>query len=239
MRKRSPAEVKRLVATHPVKSRDTFPTSAHHIHDYLRLVSALGGNPEPLQPELRVGPNEISAFRNKWKLQKATSKIIGVNPGAEYGPAKRWPVDRFVEVLESLAKTHRPTVLIFGGNADRQLASRIESAFTDKSATILNLAGRTSLRELIAGISICDLLLTNDTGPMHLAAAVQTSVIVPFGSTSPELTGPGMPGASGDYLLLGQAPCAPCFLRECPIDFRCMKSIESRDVIKAASAALA
>jgi heptosyltransferase-2 len=81
------------------------------------------------------------------------------------------------------------------------------------------------LRELCVALALCDLVLTNDTGPAHLAAAVGTRVVVPFGSTSPELTGPGLPGESTHKLILGQAPCAPCFLRECPIDFRCMLSI--------------
>jgi heptosyltransferase-2 len=74
-------------------------------------------------------------------------------------------------------------------------------------------------------LSLCDAVLTNDTGPMHLAAAVGAPVVVPFGSTSPELTGPGLPGDDKHRLILGQAPCAPCFRRECPIDFRCMLSI--------------
>ena len=95
---------------------------------------------------------------------------------------------------------------------------------------MLNLIGKTSLRELCILLSICDVVLTNDTGPMHLAAAVGTSVVVPFGSTSPELTGPGLPGEEKHRLILGQAPCAPCFRRECPIDFRCMLSITPEKV---------
>jgi hypothetical protein len=73
--------------------------------------------------------------------------------------------------------------------------------------------------------------------PMHLAAAVGTQVVVPFGSTSPELTGPGLPGLSRHQLILGQAPCAPCFLRECPVDFRCMKSIAVEQIVNAMKSA--
>ena len=96
-----------------------------------------------------------------------------------------------------------------------------------------NLAGQTSLRELMALLKLCRVLLTNDTGPMHVAAALGTPVVVPFGSTSPELTGPGLPGDPRHRLLKSDAPCSPCFLRECPIDFRCLNGIGSDRVVAA------
>jgi heptosyltransferase-2 len=89
----------------------------------------------------------------------------------------------------------------------------------------VDLAGRTNLRELMAVLAECRLLLTNDTGPMHVAAALGVPVVVPFGSTSPELTGPGLPGDPRHRWIRAGAGCAPCFLRECPIDFRCMHGI--------------
>jgi heptosyltransferase-2 len=92
----------------------------------------------------------------------------------------------------------------------------------------------TSLEELCAALKLCRLLLTNDSGPMHVAAALGTPVVVPFGSTSPELTGPGLPGDGRHQLLRANAPCSPCFLRECPIDFRCMNGISVEQVVEAA-----
>jgi heptosyltransferase II len=80
--------------------------------------------------------------------------------------------------------------------------------------------------------------LTNDTGPMHVAAAVGTAVVVPFGSTSPELTGPGEPGDARHSLIKSAVPCSPCFLRECPIDFRCMKGISVESVATAVARTL-
>ena len=97
----------------------------------------------------------------------------------------------------------------------------------------LNLAGQTSLRELMSLLKLCRVLLTNDSGPMHVAAALGTPVVVPFGSTSPELTGPGLPGDPRHRLLKSDAPCSPCFLRECPIDFRCMNGISVERVVEA------
>lgn len=85
----------------------------------------------------------------------------------------------------------------------------------------------------MAALKLCRVLLTNDTGPMHLAAALGVPVVVPFGSTSPELTGPGLPDDPRHHLLKSSVPCAPCFLRECPIDFRCMYSISVEPVVQA------
>jgi heptosyltransferase-2 len=93
------------------------------------------------------------------------------------------------------------------------------------------------LRELAAALKSCRLLLTNDSGPMHLAAAVGTPVVVPFGSTSPEMTGP-LWFAGAQILRAPSIPCSPCFRRECPIDFRCMTGIAPGAVVAAALRAL-
>jgi len=96
----------------------------------------------------------------------------------------------------------------------------------------VNLTGKTTLRELCVLLKLCRVLLTNDSGPMHVAAAVGTPVVVLFGSTSPELTGPGLPGDTRHQLLTANAPCSPCFLRTCPIDFRCMTGISVERVVE-------
>ena len=120
---------------------------------------------------------------------------------------------------------------ILGGPGEVELANRIAEKLQEGSAR--SLAGQTSLRELCASLKACDVVLTNDTGPMHLAAALGTPVVVPFGSTSPELTGPGWPPGTRPEILRGQAPCAPCFRRVCPIDFRCMTSISIDTAVQA------
>ena len=111
---------------------------------------------------------------------------------------------------------------MFGSSNDWKLCDRIAQL---AGASVVNLAGKTSLRELMALLKLCRVLLTNDSGPMHVAAALGTPVVVAFGSTSPELTGPGLPGDPSHHLLKANAPCAPCFRRACPIDFRCMTGI--------------
>jgi heptosyltransferase-2 len=121
--------------------------------------------------------------------------------------------------------------LLFGGANDAEVCDEI-SGQTQEALT-LNLAGKTSLRELMALLKHCRVVLTNDSGPMHVAAAFRTPVVVPFGSTSPELTGPGLPGDPRHALLIAGAPCSPCFRRTCPIDFRCMTGITVGQVVEA------
>ena len=123
--------------------------------------------------------------------------------------------------------------VILGGKADVELSASIADKITHHAPRTTNVSGQTSLRELMALLRLSRVLLTNDTGPMHVAAALGTPVVVPFGSTSPELTGPGLPGDARHRLLKSDAPCAPCFLRECPIDFRCMTSISVERVVQA------
>jgi heptosyltransferase-2 len=212
-RKRSTSEIKTRIAQNT--PRQAFPGDAHHVHNYLRLI------PAPwCPPTLRVQDDEIAAVRKRLPNQTIW---LGLNPGAEYGPAKRWPIERFTEAANRLHQKLGCGWILFGGPNDALLTSQIAAAC---SGPAVDLAGKTTLRELCALFRCCKAVLTNDTGPMHLAAAVGVPVIVPFGSTSPELTGPPH-GA-----IVGNVPCAPCFRRECPIDFRCMLSIEVDQMVQ-------
>jgi heptosyltransferase-2 len=235
MHKRSVAEIRQLIAapeTENLKLK-TKNFSSHQIHDFLYLAAALDANPEPLAPKLFVAPEEVAAVKAKFHLADVSGPILGLNPGAEYGPAKRWPVENFITAAREIQKRTHCTWLLLGGEPDRVLATEIQSAIGNRQSPMLNLAGQTSLRELCALLKLCRVLLTNDTGPMHVAAALDTPVVVPFGSTSAELTGPGLPGDPRHRLLPSDAPCSPCFLRECPIDFRCMKGIRVERVVEA------
>lgn len=238
MHKRSVTEINALVsgtlARLPSVNLDP---RAHHIHQYLQLTAELGANPAPLAPRLGVTDAEVAAVRERFKLGSETL-WLGLNAGAEYGPAKRWPLDRFVAAAREIQARTGCGWILFGGKADAQLAVEIEVQVRNPKFEIRNLAGQTSLRELCAASKLCHVLLTNDTGPMHVAAAVGTPVVVPFGSTSSELTGPGLPGDTRHRLIQSDAPCSPCFLRECPIDFRCMKQITPDRVVAAVIAAL-
>lgn len=232
MHKRSPAEIRSLIANASPPARETIPASAHQIHEYLELVAALGASSEPISPCLEVTQEEISQAFTKFEIPKG-QLILGLNCGAEYGPAKRWPIENFIAAAREIQQRTGCTCLLFGGQADRVLTSQVVEGLRDSPCMVHNLAGRTSLRELMALLKGCRIVLTNDTGPMHLAAAVGTPVVVPFGSTSPELTAPGLPGDTRHRLLRSDAVCSPCFLRECPIDFRCMRGITVQRVVEA------
>jgi heptosyltransferase-2 len=226
-------KIRELLAADVNQRRMPIAPLAHQIHEYLHLAAALGANPQPLPPQLAVTLAEIAAAKEKFGLGKNSQPIMGLNPGAEYGPAKRWPVAKFISVAKEIRQRTDCTWILFGGKNDVAMTAQIESAIQHPLSATCNLAGKTSLRELMALLQLCRVVLTNDTGPMHVAAALGTPVVVPFGSTSPELTGPGLPGAALHHLLKSDAPCSPCFLRECPIDFRCMNDIQEERVIKA------
>jgi heptosyltransferase II len=238
MRKRSVSEIKQLTSVlgGPANLRFTFQESAHQIYDYLHLVGALGANAEPLPTQLVVTPGEVSAAAKKFNLTSQFTNdrpIFGLNPGAEYGRAKRWPAQRFIAAAKEIQKRTKCFWVVLGGKGDAALASEIQSAIAGNPSHGMTLAGQTSLRELCAVIKQCRVLLTNDTGPMHVAAALGTPVVVPFGSTSPELTGPILSPGAKHQLIKSDAPCSPCFLRECPIDFRCMNGISVERVVEA------
>ncbi len=250
MAKRSVSEVRRLVSP-PTRAGSAAPESppdstAHQIYDYLHLVTALGANPEPVPPRLEVTAAEMENAEKdllggvrRRAAEAAPGKppiFLGLNPGAEYGPAKRWPAERFAAVAREVSRTHRNCFwLAFGTAGDQHLCGEIVRL---AGGGIVNLTGKTSLRQLMALLKLCRVLLTNDSGPMHVAAALGTPVVVPFGSTSPVLTGPGLPGDTRHQLLQAGAPCAPCFRRACPIDFRCMTGIRPERVIEAVLQAL-
>jgi lipopolysaccharide heptosyltransferase II len=217
------------------------PPTAHQLHDYLHLAAALGANAEPLPPKLEVAAAEVqqaealflSDSRNHAPHSASGQPpvLLSLIPGAEYGPAKRWPAESFAAVARAVSQRVSNCLwLALGSAADYQVCDTIARLVGGR---VLNLAGKTSLRQLMALLKLCRLVLTNDTGPMHVAAALGTPVVVPFGSTSPELTGPGLPGDPRHRLLKSTAPCSPCFRRACPIDFRCMTGITSDRVTQA------
>jgi heptosyltransferase-2 len=240
MHKRSPSEINRLIREPAPADPVVQPAGAHHIHQYLHLTAALGAKPDPLPPRLAVPDNAVAEFAAKFGLAGGAAESavwLGLNAGAEYGPAKRWPEERFIEAAKQIQRRRKCGWLVFGLKSEHNAAARIvegiQRGAADGSLPVINLAGRTSLGELCAGLKLCRVLLTNDSGPMHVAAALGVPVVAMFGSTSPELTGPGLPGDARHQLLRAGVPCSPCFLRECPIDFRCMNGISVERAVEA------
>jgi heptosyltransferase-2 len=213
---------RRFLLTKPVpyKNQDR---EVHHIHYYLDLLKAAGIDAGYSHPWLRVTLEERLAARAR--LSELKRPVLGINPGATYGSSKRWLPERFAEVAGWFIRETRGSVVIFGGKEETPLAEEI---YKQVPMNKLLLAGKTSLRELIALISECDVFVTNDSGPMHVAYAVGTPLVAIFGSTSAELTGPV---GAGYAVIKADLDCSPCFERSCDKDYlRCMFALTSEDV---------
>jgi len=152
---------------------------------------------------------------------------LGLCSGAEYGAAKRWLPERFAEVSALIAAQSSAQWVVFGTKDDAAAGETIAAVLGDRC---INRIGQTTLEQLIHELRACRLLLTNDTGTMHLAALLGVPVVAIFGSTEPRLTAPL---GKGHIILRHHVECSPCFLRECPIDFRCMKAVSVQEVCDA------
>ncbi len=154
------------------------------------------------------------------------TNAIGINPGATYGSAKRWYPEEFAKVANYLGQFR--DIIIFGGPGEEEIAKDIEKHLTIKNYK--NLCGKLSIKELCEYIGGLDLFITNDSGPMHIAAAFNVPIIAIFGPTDYTETSP----YSNNYKIITKnLECAPCKKRECPLKtHECMKSIKAQDVIK-------
>lgn len=200
----------------------------HQISVYKRLLSPFGIEESKTAPRLVLDQEEredSSAFLERFGVKKG-AKIIGIHPGAAYGSAKCWPPERFRDLTEHLLKTRGESIVFFGDEAGRGLIEGILREFP--SERVVSLAGKTSLRRLACLIERTSLFISNDSGPMHIAAALKRPLIALFGSTDPQKTSPLGEGTS--VVLYKGVPCSPCFKRTCPIDFRCMLGISVEEV---------
>ncbi len=201
----------------------------HQAVDYLKLILPETTGTAPLDFSLSPAPAALD-----WAKEQIGSlapvddiPIIGLNPGAAYGPAKRWFPERFSELGTRLFNSIGAGIVLVGGPSETDLCRTIARGTSGK---VLDLSGRTDLPQLAALLSLCDLVVTNDSGPMHLASAVGTAVAALFGSTDPGDTAP-----LGDHIILRtEVDCSPCWERVCPRgEMRCMEGIEVEDVLEA------
>jgi lipopolysaccharide heptosyltransferase II len=197
----------------------------HHSQHYLQLAQIAGADiqKKTLNPPSR-GYGAAGAQRS---TSNAQSLRLALCPGAEYGPAKRWLPERFAEVARNIAAEQEVKWILLGTQTDTDLGKRIANALGDDC---INRIGQTKIEQLIEELRECRLLLTNDTGTMHLAALLGVPTVSIFGSTEPSLTGPL---GNGHFTVRHHVECSPCFLRECPLDFRCMASVTVEEVTRA------
>jgi heptosyltransferase-2 len=202
----------------------------HQVHYYLDLMRGLGLSVVDPQIRLSLSEKEKRAARRSLQALGLNLKrpLVILNPGAAYGPAKRWPAERFAALGALLQRQKKAEIIITGSSGEEELAAGIASRLPRRPA---NLAGQTSLRQLLGLISQSRLFITNDTGPMHLANALSVPVVALFGPTNPAVTGPFHPPA---VVLKKEAACWPCLYRKCPYDHRCLAGIEAEEVLAAA-----
>ncbi len=217
-----------LLLTHSVK-RTKEIRKVHQIDYYLEMVKTLGcvSVDRQMRLESRINLHDAENVVKKY-LPETNKTIIGIAPGATYGPAKRWFPDRFAAVVDKLCDSEPLQGIIFGSKADWEVAEEVrETARND----LINLAGKTDLLEAIYLISQCRLFLSNDSGLMHIAGALNIPTVAIFGSTNSVTTSP----AGNKITIVHQdVDCSPCLEETCPTDFCCMKLISVEDVFAAA-----
>ncbi|MCK5236783.1 MAG: lipopolysaccharide heptosyltransferase II [Deltaproteobacteria bacterium] len=210
-------------------------TRVHQVYYYLNIIKALGG-PElnyDKKPLPNIKPTESDMARAREILEEVgmsdVTSFVGVAPGASFGPAKKWGSARFAEAAEKVCEELKATALIFGGPSDARDAKEVAEGLKVRH---LNLASRTTLGEFIALTSMTKIFLTNDSGTMHVAAALGVPTVAVFGSTEPRLTSPL---GNVTRTIQSNLDCSPCFKRECLHGhYECMSAVTVDDVVASA-----
>jgi heptosyltransferase-2 len=217
-----------LLLTHSVK-RTREIRKIHQVDYYLEMVKSLGCPPVGREMHLQSKINRVTAqnvLRDFIPGQK--KNIIGIAPGATYGPAKRWIPDRFAAVADKLKNMFDCQNILLGGRDDWKVAEEVKRG---AGADLINLAGKTTVREAVYLISQCSLFISNDSGLMHIAGALNIPTVAIFGSTNPVTTSPV---GEKTIIVRKEISCSPCLKETCPTDFRCMNLITVDDVLTAA-----
>jgi heptosyltransferase-2 len=193
----------------------------HESFYYLELLRRLGWVESlPAEPLIRLSVPRCEI-----------TPLVGVSPGAAFGSAKRWIPQRFAAAAARLARELQAEISIFGSAAERELCEEVRVEIQSLGFTAANHAGRTTLEQFIQMAAACTVFLTNDSGAMHIASALGVPSVTVFGATNHITTGPTGPLAR---IVREEFDCAPCMLRECPIDHRCMTAISAEKVAETA-----
>lgn len=222
-----------LTSRIPVPKAGEIPV--HQRFYYLELLKRAGliGSYSPESP-VAFTSTQTARRRGVARFQAygVESRVVGVSPGAAFGGAKRWLPERFAQAAIQVAKAEDATVAIFGTAEEAAIGAQVAEAVAQNEVRVVNLAGKTKLRDFIDMAAACNLFLTNDSGTMHVASAMGVPTVAIFGPTDETATGP----AGNRYRILRHpVECAPCHLRECPIDHRCMTRMTAEEAANAAA----
>jgi len=210
------------------------PDRVHQVAAYLALLAPLGLRPAVTPPTLTVAPPRRAEARRLLATLEAEPgrRVVGIQLGAALGPSKLWPPDRVAALATGLGQ-EGVTVLLLGGPDAAPLLTAVERAMPGPVRSVVGRDHPALLPALLAELAV---LVTSDSGPAHVAAAVGTPAVVLFGPTDPRL---GAPLGSGHAVFWARPPCAPCYRPRCPIDHRCMTGIAVAEVLDAVLARLA
>jgi heptosyltransferase-2 len=203
-------------------------TPSHQSYHYLELLRR-AGLIDALPDEIVIRLDGASAAREEGRKRLGEGRIIGVCPGAAFGGAKRWAPDRFAAAARQLAGR----IVLFGSRDEVPICDEVNRHLGGEAQSF---AGATSLGEFIELLAACDLVLTNDSGPMHVASALGVPTVAVFGSTDHIATGPTGPLAR---VVREPVPCSPCFQRECPLadpalNLACLRKVTAERVVREA-----
>ena len=225
-----PTDGRRILLTLPVPLTPGI-LERHEVEYYLCLLDGLGiPRPMPASLKLTVTEEEKEAMATRLALFgiERGAPIVAINPGATFGSAKRWYPDRFAAVADALSEEWGAAIVVVGSPAEAPLAGEIEAA-TRKP--LINLAGKTSVRDLMALLSLSAFLVTNDSGPMHIGAALGVPLVAIFGPTDWRRTSPWTSLAK---VVRVEIDCSPCRLRTCDRGHECMLGVTPEMVVGAA-----
>jgi heptosyltransferase-2 len=217
---------RRLLLTHPVKQLPSWQ-SYHFVDQYKMILKGVGVKRSRTKPRLFLDEKDLKRARtilNEAGVSEVDT-IIGVNPSAASGTAKIWPKEKFRQLVQALSTKPNVKILLFGDNFSKPTVDEITQG---QNAQVINLAAKTTLQEAIAIIKLCKVMVSNDSGPMHIAAAVNTPVVAIFGPTNDLLSGPYTHFC---HIIHKHVKCSPCHLGTCPIDHRCMLQIQVEEVL--------
>jgi heptosyltransferase-2 len=201
----------------------------HTVFYLLGLLKALGGVASFTPPTLSLEPEEVAGaaqFLEEIDLP-GEGPWVGLSPGAAYGPAKRWPPERFAALGRALQQEFGARLVLLGGTEERPVADLVKDYL---QKPVVDLVGRTTLRQALGILSQLRLLVTNDSGLMHAAAALSVPLVALFGSTDPVATGPFSARAT---VIRHPCSCSPCFQRTCEVGYACLNAITVDEVLAA------
>ncbi|NTV34425.1 MAG: lipopolysaccharide heptosyltransferase II, partial [Deltaproteobacteria bacterium] len=206
--------------------RGTEVLKQHQVEYYLTFLRALGWDAPTRDPMLRAGPESVTRARSLLSSKGIEDQdlLVGLSPGAAYGPAKRWPVERFAAIGDRAIRDWGAKVVVIGTEKEKELG---ETLISKAAPGAFNFCGMTGLGDALALIKRCHLFVSNDSGLMHVATALKVPTVAIFGSTDSVATGPRGKNAR---IVKQDMECSPCLKSECPVGYRCLLAVQPEDV---------